>query len=216
LNVVGLGNAYASIVAFGIGYRLDIEIADIIAALEGFTVDESSNYGRMRIENYKLANSFDKLTIINDCYNANPSSMELALNTVASVKSNYSQTICVLGEMLELGAAGFEEHIELIKNAVKQGDLVYLYGNEFVNSFNSINDNDELSASDLAKIIYFDDKVDLTNSLIETLSIPLTKNTDNSNNGIEYIGRRLLLVKGSRGNRLEEVINYLKESNLIS
>jgi UDP-N-acetylmuramoyl-tripeptide--D-alanyl-D-alanine ligase len=48
-------------------------------------------------------------TLINDAYNANPKSMELALETLAEVKEN-GRAIAVLGDMLELGDFTEEAH----------------------------------------------------------------------------------------------------------
>jgi len=51
-------------------------------------------------------------TVINDAYNANPRSMELALETLAEVKGK-GRAIAVLGDMLELGSFGEEAHQQL-------------------------------------------------------------------------------------------------------
>ncbi len=51
-------------------------------------------------------------TLINDAYNANPYSMELALETLAEVKGK-GRAIAVLGDMLELGGFTKEAHEQL-------------------------------------------------------------------------------------------------------
>ena len=51
-------------------------------------------------------------TLINDAYNANPYSMELALETLAEVKGK-GRAIAVLGDMLELGSFTREAHEQL-------------------------------------------------------------------------------------------------------
>ena len=51
-------------------------------------------------------------TLINDAYNANPYSMELALETLAEVKGK-GRAIAVLGDMLELGSFTREVHEQL-------------------------------------------------------------------------------------------------------
>jgi UDP-N-acetylmuramoyl-tripeptide--D-alanyl-D-alanine ligase len=53
-------------------------------------------------------------TLINDAYNANPRSMEAALETLAGLKGK-GRAIAVLGDMLELGDFSEEAHIELGK-----------------------------------------------------------------------------------------------------
>jgi UDP-N-acetylmuramoyl-tripeptide--D-alanyl-D-alanine ligase len=51
-------------------------------------------------------------TLINDAYNANPYSMELALETLAEVKGK-GRAIAVIGDMLELGSFTKEAHEQL-------------------------------------------------------------------------------------------------------
>ena len=53
--------------------------------------------------------SADKVTIVNDAYNANPESMAAALRTLAAMGAG-RRTWAVLGEMLELGNASADEH----------------------------------------------------------------------------------------------------------
>jgi UDP-N-acetylmuramoyl-tripeptide--D-alanyl-D-alanine ligase len=59
------------------------------------------------------------IILINDSYNANPKSMELALETLAELKGN-GRAIAVVGDMLELGAFSEEAHLRLGK---KIGEL---------------------------------------------------------------------------------------------
>ena len=51
-------------------------------------------------------------TLINDAYNANPGSMEKALETLAEMKGG-GRAIAVLGDMLELGSFAEEAHLQL-------------------------------------------------------------------------------------------------------
>lgn len=51
-------------------------------------------------------------TFLLDCYNANPSSMEVALKSLADHQSN---RFFILGDMLELGSYEEEEHLAIIK-----------------------------------------------------------------------------------------------------
>ncbi len=53
------------------------------------------------------------IDVIIDCYNANPSSMRAGLKTFAAMKPQTSDAkkICVIGDMLELGAIESREHI---------------------------------------------------------------------------------------------------------
>ena len=90
------------------------------------------------IENYTPSNSRSQLTtwnnnqIILDAYNANPSSMKVAIDNFAKLAAE-NKIIC-LGGMKELGVATFNEHQALI-DQLKQSTWtkVVLVGNEFKN-----------------------------------------------------------------------------------
>ncbi len=67
-------------------------------------------------------------TMLVDCYNANPASMEAALATLISLKSG-GTTIAVIGDMLELGKAAVDAHRTIGKTIARLGvDLVITLG----------------------------------------------------------------------------------------
>jgi UDP-N-acetylmuramoyl-tripeptide--D-alanyl-D-alanine ligase len=63
----------------------------------------------------------DGLTVINDAYNANPSSMAAALKTLATLGRPGGRTVAVLGEMAELGPAAADEHDRIGRLATRLG-----------------------------------------------------------------------------------------------
>ena len=70
------------------------------------------------IRNYKPTNNRSQVvkkksnTIVMDAYNANPSSMRLALENFNEI--NHDQKIVILGDMFELGAASEKEHQNIV------------------------------------------------------------------------------------------------------
>ncbi len=60
------------------------------------------------------------LTLVDDCYNANPASMSAALATLAAL-SRSRRPVAVLGDMLELGALEAEAHRALGEEAARAG-----------------------------------------------------------------------------------------------
>ncbi len=82
---------------------------------------------QMRLE---VMNSPMGYKIINDAYNANPESMRRGLEELVRLKVCGARAIAVLGDMLELGEATQEEHRSLGAFASSCGlDLVVAYGN---------------------------------------------------------------------------------------
>jgi UDP-N-acetylmuramoyl-tripeptide--D-alanyl-D-alanine ligase len=63
----------------------------------------------------------DGLTVVNDAYNANPSSMAAALKTLATLGHPGGRTVAVLGEMAELGPAAAAEHDRIGRLATRLG-----------------------------------------------------------------------------------------------
>lgn len=60
--------------------------------------------------------------LLDDCYNANPASMEAALRTLAALAGGRGgRAVAVLGDMLELGAAEAEAHRQLGAEAARTG-----------------------------------------------------------------------------------------------
>ena len=59
--------------------------------------------------------------LVDDCYNANPASMSAALRTVAALAAGGRRPVAVLGDMLELGAFEAEAHRALGEEAARAG-----------------------------------------------------------------------------------------------
>ena len=125
----------------------------------------------------------DGITSIEDCYNASPDSMCAALKTLSNIKGN--KKIAVLGDMLELGDYAKTAHTEVGK-AVAENKIDYLlaYGNDakfYV---------DGAKQDGVENAFLFDDKEKLSEMLLNIA----TKGD-------------AILFKGSRGMKLEDVIN---------
>jgi UDP-N-acetylmuramoyl-tripeptide--D-alanyl-D-alanine ligase len=69
----------------------------------------------------------DGVTVVDDAYNANPASMEAALATVAQLAKT-GRAVAVLGDMLELGDEEAAAHRALADRAVASAALVALFG----------------------------------------------------------------------------------------
>lgn len=73
--------------------------------------------------------------VFDDCYNANPSSMEKALETFVEVSRGCKQKL-VLGDMRDLGEARTKAHVRILNLAmVSEFDEIFLYGEEFARAW---------------------------------------------------------------------------------
>jgi UDP-N-acetylmuramoyl-tripeptide--D-alanyl-D-alanine ligase len=70
---------------------------------------------------------WDRLLVLNDTYNANPKSMKSAIDFVGRLER---RTICVLGDMLELGEQSRRLHEEVGSYARNSADLLVTLGRQ--------------------------------------------------------------------------------------
>ncbi|MDR2056703.1 MAG: UDP-N-acetylmuramoyl-tripeptide--D-alanyl-D-alanine ligase [Dysgonamonadaceae bacterium] len=138
------------------------------------------------IENYIPLNNrsqsrkTDRNQLIIDAYNANPSSMEAALDNFLSLP--VSPRMVILGEMRELGKYSEKEHRKIVEILIQNKiDRVILVGEGFT----------KLTGLPEEWTVF-----QQTTDLISYLA------------GIEIKGYTLL-IKGSRGNQLEKTIDFL-------
>ncbi len=103
LPVVGRQFVPNALSAIAVASLFGIELGKAREALERF-----QSYP-MRMEIWPLRGG---KTVINDAYNANPRSMDVALETLLELKGR-GRAIAVLGDMLELGRLSESAHREL-------------------------------------------------------------------------------------------------------
>lgn len=156
--------------AIAVGQFFDISKKNSIRAIEKYKPNNN------RSQHIKKGN----LTIFMDAYNANPSSMRVALDHFDQIKSKNKALI--LGEMRELGAFEKHEHQSLI-NYIESMRIqkVFLIGESYKKIVTS------------TKINYFNS----TEEAVHYFKENLLHNIDH------------LLIKGSRNNKLEEIEKIL-------
>jgi UDP-N-acetylmuramoyl-tripeptide--D-alanyl-D-alanine ligase len=119
LRLVGAHNVSNALAAAALGHAMGFRLEVIVAGLER-TVGMS-----MRMEVVRLRNG---VTVINDAYNANPSSVEAALEALQRFSG---RSVVVLGEMRELGAESRRAHQRIGEHVASLGiDQVILLGPE--------------------------------------------------------------------------------------
>ena len=118
-------------------------------------------------------------SIVLDAYNANPSSMSSSVQSFN--KLNGSKTI-LLGDMFELGKESEKEHFDLISLCIRNKyENIFLIGLEFFKHKNNF---------DIP--FFYKTKKELINHFKKT---PITS--------------KHILIKGSRGMKMENLINYI-------
>jgi UDP-N-acetylmuramoyl-tripeptide--D-alanyl-D-alanine ligase len=136
---------------------------------EYFNVDK--NLIKIAIENYSPTNNRSQLVkngsnnIILDCYNANPTSMKLALENLTNFQNG--KRIAILGDMFELGNISEIEHQKIVDYVIEiKLDQVFFIGNNFFKTKSGENlPMKFFQKMDDAKI-YFKGNVNFRNSTI--------------------------------------------------
>ena len=113
LSLLGEHNASNAAAAAACALTAGVELPQIVEALEAVAAGE-----RWRMQ---VMPRDDGVTIINDGYNANPTSMAAALRTLAGLRRPGGRVIAVLGGMAELGDISNEEHDRMGRLAVRLG-----------------------------------------------------------------------------------------------
>ena len=140
--------------------------------------------GRLDVERYK------NFILIDDTYNANPDSTKAAIELVGRIKT-FRRKILLLGDMLELGDNSVKLHLGLKDIIVKSKiDEVYTIG---------------------SKMNYLHKRFDQENLF--------AKHFTNRSVLMDYIKNlnfddAVILVKGSRGMRMEEFISEIKNKSM--
>ena len=117
----GLHQADNAVRVWAVAEALGLDLGAVGRALEGFALPG----GRGELI------QAGGLTILNDCYNANPQSFRSAIATAAALRGD-RRLVFVAGTMRELGAAAAEMHAEIARELVAlEPDLLAAVG-EFV------------------------------------------------------------------------------------
>jgi len=161
-KMIGRYNFYNFLAAICIGNYFGVSHNNISKAVQKYVPDN----------NRSQVQETNKNTLIVDCYNANPTSMSLALESFNLIK--HSKKIAVIGDMLELGPEGMVEHEIVLQYCIDNEIPFFTVGP----LFRSINENGFMNTGEIEAIL----------------------------GNLEDC---LILLKGSRGIRLEKLIPVL-------
>ncbi len=219
------GRSLASVVTFGRAAGADVRLANTWTELSGstFTLSDGASFrislmGEHQVMNAAAAVAVGRLSgiddqgiaralrsveptpmrmeyrkagavhLINDAYNANPSSMKAALDALATAGG---RKLVVLGDMLELGDLGQAAHREIGRRAAEVAERIITVG-ELAREIAAAAVDSGIPAS----------RVMSCNCNDEAAAAVLSEVEDGD----------VVLVKGSRGMRMETVVEYLERS----
>ncbi|SFB24261.1 MULTISPECIES: UDP-N-acetylmuramoyl-tripeptide--D-alanyl-D-alanine ligase [unclassified Bacillus (in: firmicutes)] len=179
LPVLGTHNILNALAAMLVAKDLGIPFEKMNEGLSSLKLTQ------MRMELVEGANG-EK--IINDAYNASPTSMKAAIDLVSNLPG-YKKKILVLGDMLELGPLEEEFHMQIGESLEGEKiDLLFTYG-----QLGKLIAKGAEKSLGSGKVYVFEDK--------SALAKELTQKVD---------GQTLVLVKASRGMKLEDVVTSLQ------
>ena len=170
-HLIGLYNANNINAAIAIGYCFKVEEEDMKQAIETY-IPENNRSQLLRI---------DSNQIILDAYNANPSSMAVAITNFLQLENQ--NKVMILGDMFELGDESKQEHKLIVDSLLNQNKSeCYLIGKSFYE--NKVAQEN----------IQFFETFDAFVAHLKTIHFK-----DNT-----------ILIKGSRGMALERTLEYIK------
>ena len=196
LRLRGLGahNASNAAAAIAVVAAMRIETdGDIPAeAAAALALGRKWRPGKHRLS---LMEGYQGVYILDDCYNANPTSTRAAIDTLATVATNSPARCAVLGSMLELGSSASDLHRQIGAYAVTRASCQDVYATgpfakDLVAGARSAGARHTIVADDAAELC----------EAVREFAAP----------------ERWILIKGSRGQRLERLLDALEAEPIAS
>jgi UDP-N-acetylmuramoyl-tripeptide--D-alanyl-D-alanine ligase len=174
LRLVGDHNAMNATGAFALALALGYSPEECVRGLES---------AQAHARRLQLHDAPGGVLVIDDCYNANPASMEAALRTLEQLASG-KRAVAVLGDMLELGDDEISAHLRLGNVAAAHASVVAFFGPRSKQAWA------EATRTLGGAAVHFED-IDRLNEWLKS----------------ELKSGDVVLMKGSRGMRLERAVS---------
>lgn len=186
LPLSGEHNYYDALAVVECAEELGIPVEDIKKGLESM----KSVSGRMETAKITAKNGAE-ITVIKDCYNANPDSMGKLLDFVDKLE-NGGRKLLVLGDMKELGTAAAQAHREIGEKLKSiNPDYTFLVGPEMKNCYEEIKNN--------SNVFWFEkNSDDVFDLIVKTINHAVRKND-------------ILVLKGSNSMNLEKIYEKMHQ-----
>ena len=199
LGVPGEHSVTNALLAFAVGNELGMNaslMAEALAKLQPAGM-------RLHIIDVPSRN----IRIINDAYNANPESVAAALRTLATMNTT-GKRIAILGDMLELGSESPRAHLEILTLARDLDiDEIYIYGKHFSQASEGIDAPEHVFRS----LGEGGGDSEGSSSAVILGQVGQTDGGTPEEHLLPHPGD-LILVKGSRGMKMERVVEALTDT----
>jgi len=174
ISLLGKHNISNTAIAIKLAKKIGLTDEEIQSGLKEIKISN------MRFQEIKIGEDI----YINDAYNASPTSMKAAIDTLNEIY-NDKYKIAILGDMLELGENEVDYHIDVLNYLLdKKIKLIYLYGERMKKAYDIF----MKSKSEEYRFWYYPTKEGIVESL---KNIRMEK---------------VILLKASRGTALEDII----------
>ena len=174
ISLLGKHNISNTAIAIELAKKIGLTDEEIQSGLK------ETKISNMRFQEIKIGEDI----YINDAYNASPTSMKAAIDTLNEIY-NDKYKIAILGDMLELGENEVDYHIDVLNYLLdKKIKLIYLYGERMKKAYDIF----MKSKSEEYRFWYYPTKEGIVESL---KNIRMEK---------------VILLKASRGTALEDII----------
>jgi len=174
MSLLGKHNISNTAIAIEIAKKIGLTDGEIQSGLKEIKISN------MRFQEIKIGEDI----YINDAYNASPTSMKAAIDTLNEIY-NDKYKIAILGDMLELGENEVDYHIDVLNYLLNKNiKLIYLYGERMKKAYDIF----MKTKSEEYRFWYYPDKEGIVESL---KNIRMEK---------------VILLKASRGTALEDII----------
>lgn len=189
LRMPGLHAAINALAAVAIGLTFRVPPSKVKRAVERFEpILYKSGYARLATMRATCG-----AMVLNDTYNANPDSVVAALATLRALKPGKNgRRVAVLADMKELGARSESEHSHVGEEIAMMGkiDLTLFLGEQMIHAHQALVDRSNGKVGSR----HFERKDILIRALLDEI-----RSTD------------IVLVKGSRGMTMEEVVHAITQ-----
>ena len=175
LPMVGVHNVLNALLGIAAAKELNVSYDEMV---EGLNNIEATS---MRLE-FIDCNDFK---VINDCYNASPSSMKAALDVLKNYTGN--RKVAILGTMNELGDEAPKAHEGVGEYAKNKADILIVVG-EYSDNYKKGYGND---------VIIYNNKEQPISNLKDVITLG-----------------DIILVKASRGKKFEEIVKMLQDMKI--